>query len=84
MTALDERQVCALTAYAIGPTQPQAARLLGICERSVRRYLTTATTALEATSPVHALALAAARGLIDPDHLRLRTPPPWPHKRSRS
>lgn len=73
-----ERETVALTACAIGLTHDAAATHLLISFRTYRRYLRFAQIHLAAASTVHAVALAAATGQLDPEHLRNRTCPPWP------
>lgn len=80
--ALTDEQVAALTATAIGLTQPVIARRLGTPPRTLRRLLRGAVTRLGAADLTHAVALAAQSGLIDPDHVRCRTlPAPIPGDR---
>lgn len=72
------RETVVLTAAAIGLLRSHAARQLGICARTVRRYQLTAMTRLGAVSPTHAVALAVANGELDPSRIHDRTLPAWP------
>lgn len=76
--ALDERERAALTAVAIGLSHEQAARRVGLSERRFRRILAHAVAKLGATETIHAVALAALTGEIDPAHVRARTCPVYP------
>jgi predicted DNA-binding protein (UPF0251 family) len=73
--ALTPAQVAALTAAAIGLPQETAARRLGIGDRTLRRRQLEAARRLGANGLINAVALAAARSLIDPHHLDNRTLP---------
>ncbi|MGI5201682.1 Lsr2 family DNA-binding protein [Spirillospora sp. CA-108201] len=69
-------EVDVLTTSAIGLSQDQAAHHLGMSARTFRRVLATAADKLGATGPVHAVALAALGGHLDPDRVRTQTAPP--------
>lgn len=77
-TVRRQREIAALTALAVCSTQVHAARLLGVSDRTMRRYLLSAERSLGAATAVHAVALAASIGLLDPERLKARTVPPWP------
>lgn len=68
-------EIAALTAYAIGLTYAATARRLNIAPSTARRRQRDAARKLGAVNLVHASALAAAEGLLDPAHLRARTLP---------
>jgi len=73
---LTPRHTAVLTAIAIGLPQNAAAHRYGISPRTLRRITEDAARRLGAANTTHAVALAAATGLIDPEHLRDRTTPP--------
>lgn len=73
-----QREIATLTALAVGSTQVHGARLLGVSDRTMRRYLLSAVRSLGAATTTHAVALAASAGLLDPQRLKARTVPPWP------
>ncbi|HEU5160326.1 MAG TPA: LuxR C-terminal-related transcriptional regulator [Streptosporangiaceae bacterium] len=73
---LDPREVAALTAVAIGLTEQAAGHAYDISPRTLRRAKETAVRKLGAYNITHAVALATARGHIDPVHLLNRTLPP--------
>jgi DNA-binding CsgD family transcriptional regulator len=75
---LTDRQRAALTAIAAGYTENAAARRLGISARTLRRVVMKATDRLGAAAPIHAVALAAATGILDTEAVRSRSVPPWP------
>lgn len=72
---LSDREAAVLTAAAIGLTADVAARSYKISPRTLRRYQVTATKRLGAHCLTHAIALAAARGLIRRAHLEDRMLP---------
>lgn len=73
--ALTADEVAALTAYAIRLTYDAAARRLKVAPSTLRRRQRTAVTNLGAVDVIHAVAIAARAGILDPAHLRARTLP---------
>lgn len=65
---LSPRQQECLTHLANGFTLGETARSLGLSRYTVRDYLREAAARLDAKTVTHALALAVAAGLIEPDH----------------
>lgn len=63
-TTLEQDELRALRLLAEGRTESQAARELAISEATLRRLLRRARQGLEANSTIHAVYLAAKRGLI--------------------
>lgn len=72
---LDPIEVAVLTAMAVSPKTVTAARALGVSARTVRRARLRAQDRLGAVSAIHAVALAAARGLISLSDLETRDIP---------
>lgn len=64
--ALTERQTAVLTQLAAGCTEEQAARVLGISPRTLRRDVAAAEHVLGAATMCQAVALAVSRRLVDP------------------
>ncbi|MGH3240881.1 MAG: hypothetical protein ACRDNL_10890 [Spirillospora sp.] len=77
-TVLAERERAALTAVAIGLPHEQAARRVGMSPRAFRRVLASAVEKVGATETIHAVAIAAATGQIDPADIHARTSPLYP------
>jgi DNA-binding CsgD family transcriptional regulator len=75
ITPLEARHIIALTAIAIGLTGRAAARRLDISDRTLRRLTADATARLGAHTPIHAVALAAAHGLLPIECLQQGTLP---------
>ncbi|MDG9703744.1 response regulator transcription factor [Streptomyces sp. DH37] len=74
------RQMAVLRLVANGYENEQIAHLLGISLHSARSSVSRAYRRLGATSRAHAVAIAMARGLIDPADIDL---PPLGHKPGR-
>lgn len=68
----------ALTAAASGLTADTAARLMGTSGRTLRRAQRAAADRLGVPTTVQAVAIAAAAGLIDMNHVRHARVPAWP------
>jgi DNA-binding NarL/FixJ family response regulator len=75
---LTDGEVAALTAYAIGLTCTATGRRLNIAPSTASRWQRDAARKLGAYNMVHAAALAAAAGILDPAHLKARTIPAEP------
>lgn len=80
---LGPRELIAVTAIAAGLTQEAAARRLGPSVRTLRRSLAAAIKQLDARSPAHAVALAAASGQLDWDAILHQRLPAWPEASAR-
>lgn len=75
---LTARELAGLTALASGFTSPAAARLMATSDRTLRRAQREAATRLGVDTPVQALVIAAAAGLIDVGRARDGGLPVWP------
>ena len=75
---LTPRELAALTAIASGLTAVTAARLMGTSPRTLRRGQREATDRLGVATPIQAVVIAAAAGLIDVEQARRGVVPGWP------
>lgn len=77
--ALTPREHLAVTAAASGLTSDAAARVMGLSARTLRRFQRDACDRLGVATPIQAVAILAAAGLIDVGWVRRQGPlPAWP------
>jgi hypothetical protein len=75
---LTARELAGLTALASGLTSEAAARVMGTSDRTLRRAQREAADRVGVPTPVQALVIAAAAGLIDVGRARAGELPEWP------
>jgi DNA-binding NarL/FixJ family response regulator len=76
---LTPQERLALAAAASGLTRDAAARVMGLSARTLRRFQRDACDRLGVATPIQAVAILAAAGLIDAGWVRRQGPlPAWP------